>query len=282
MADEARRLSKASFGATLLGAVARAYSQAAEIALAGFFGSIAAKVKASSDSVKTQFSAASAAIKVLNAQQRIETWERERERRIAAEEKEAARAEREAARAAEKAGKVVGGGAADGGDGVSAGVGSADAAAVEKAMEAAWTGVQSGGGATSTVGTAGGAASAAAMAATAASSGCDGSGSKRAAGTAGAPSGPAGPAGASESSDGAADKKGADAGASGKAGTSSDGGERDNGAAAAAAAGGERALTAEELAERQRLEDEALPLMLDAMWAANAIDISSTLSRVTH
>ena len=31
------------------------------------------------------------------------------------------------------------------------------------------------------------------------------------------------------------------------------------------------------MAERQKLEDAALPLMLEAMWAANNMDITSTL-----
>lgn len=33
-------------------------------------------------------------------------------------------------------------------------------------------------------------------------------------------------------------------------------------------------------AERARLEEASLPLMLDAMWAANLIDIQSTLRHV--
>jgi hypothetical protein len=34
--------------------------------------------------------------------------------------------------------------------------------------------------------------------------------------------------------------------------------------------------------ERQKLEDAALPLMLDAMWAANVMDIQQTLKAVCH
>ena len=36
----------------------------------------------------------------------------------------------------------------------------------------------------------------------------------------------------------------------------------------------------EHLAERQRLEEAAMPLMLDAMWAANVLDIEGTLRSV--
>ena len=34
--------------------------------------------------------------------------------------------------------------------------------------------------------------------------------------------------------------------------------------------------------ERQKLEEAALPLMLDAMWAANVMDIESSLKAVCH
>ncbi len=36
----------------------------------------------------------------------------------------------------------------------------------------------------------------------------------------------------------------------------------------------------EHLAERQRMEEAAMPLMLDAMWAANVLDIEGTLRSV--
>lgn len=36
----------------------------------------------------------------------------------------------------------------------------------------------------------------------------------------------------------------------------------------------------EHLAERQRMEEAAMPLMLDAMWAANVLDIEGTLRAV--
>ena len=37
---------------------------------------------------------------------------------------------------------------------------------------------------------------------------------------------------------------------------------------------------AQQAAERQRLEEAALPVMLDAMWAANVLDIESTVRSV--
>ena len=44
-----------------------------------------------------------------------------------------------------------------------------------------------------------------------------------------------------------------------------------------------RAQAEMELAsERQKLEEAALPLMLDAMWAANVMDIQQTLKAVCH
>ena len=44
-----------------------------------------------------------------------------------------------------------------------------------------------------------------------------------------------------------------------------------------------RALAEYEMAsERQKLEEAALPLMLDAMWAANVMDIESSLKAVCH
>ena len=44
-----------------------------------------------------------------------------------------------------------------------------------------------------------------------------------------------------------------------------------------------RAQAERELAsERQKLEEAALPLMLDAMWAANVMDIQQTLKAVCH
>ncbi|PNH06569.1 Chaperone protein dnaJ 10 [Tetrabaena socialis] len=49
-------------------------------------------------------------------------------------------------------------------------------------------------------------------------------------------------------------------------------------AASAAAAGAGPSI--EQLMERQRLEEAALPLMLEAMWAANVLDIQNTLRKV--
>ncbi|KAK9815321.1 hypothetical protein WJX72_001695 [[Myrmecia] bisecta] len=44
----------------------------------------------------------------------------------------------------------------------------------------------------------------------------------------------------------------------------------------------QRMNSAEHLAERARLEEAALPLMLEAMWAANVLDIESTLRHVAR
>lgn len=49
---EAERLVRSSFGETMLHTIGRVYEQQADIALAGFFGGIAAKFKASSDNMK--------------------------------------------------------------------------------------------------------------------------------------------------------------------------------------------------------------------------------------
>lgn len=56
-------------------------------------------------------------------------------------------------------------------------------------------------------------------------------------------------------------------------------------AAAAKAEGGAgpsagKGPSIEELMERQRLEEATLPLMLEAMWAANVLDIQNTLKKV--
>jgi hypothetical protein len=50
-------------------------------------------------------------------------------------------------------------------------------------------------------------------------------------------------------------------------------------AAAAAAAAGPTS-TLDDLLQRSQLEDAGLDLMLQAMWAANVVDIQATLGRV--
>ena len=48
----------------------------------------------------------------------------------------------------------------------------------------------------------------------------------------------------------------------------------------------QQVLSSEQAAERAAMEEAALPLMLDAMWAANVLDIESTVrsvcKKVTH
>ncbi|KAG1675389.1 hypothetical protein FOA52_012308 [Chlamydomonas sp. UWO 241] len=269
MLDQAARLAKCSFGPTMLGAIGRVYEQQADIALGGFFGGFAAKFKASSASVSSQFSAASAAIKVLNAQQRIETWERDREKRLIAEEKAALKAEEEAAketaRAAEAQAKALG---------MDAAIFVPAPIAIDPtaAMDAAWSGANGG--------AAAGPAAAAPPPPPAGGKDADAGAipGARASG-----SGGAGTSAGSATASGDARGSGGDAKGAGSATASGDvrgsGGDA-KGAGAATPPDEPRPMSPEELAERQRLEDEALPLMLDAMWAANVIDINSTIAKV--
>mmetsp|Transcript_11892 Transcript_11892/g.25534 ORF Transcript_11892/g.25534 Transcript_11892/m.25534 type:complete len:570 (-) Transcript_11892:2455-4164(-) len=194
--EEALKLASASFGETLLHSIGRAYEQQADIELGGFFGGIAAKMKASTDNVKSQFQAANAALKVYQAQQKIEAWQKEQEKK----------AQHAAA--------------------VAAPAPAADAAAVSAAAPGA------------------------------AAPGAEGQGSDPN-GTPSAASDNAGVSGAQQ--------------AAGAGGSSSDAGP---------SAAPEPKLSPEALAEKQRLEEAALPLMLEAMWAANVLDISSTIKKV--
>ncbi len=157
---------------------------------------------------RSQFQAASAAIKVYAAQQKIEAWQKEQDRKAAA----AAVAAAAAASTTPAAGTPAGTGpAGEGAAGAPAPGGAAgeDAAAASSTQPAAAAGAGPG----------------------------------------------AGPAPA-----------GADAGAGAGAGAG----------ASAKAAG----PSIEQLMERQKLEEAALPLMLEAMWAANVLDIQGTLKKV--
>jgi hypothetical protein len=64
---------------------------------------------------------------------------------------------------------------------------------------------------------------------------------------------------------------------SGSGGVSSSGGEDEEGEEAGAAAAG---VPMEELIARSQLEDASLNLVMEAMWAANVVDIQSTLIKV--
>jgi hypothetical protein len=52
MREEAVKLAGASFGETMLHTIGRVYEQQAEIRLAGFFGGLAARAKASTENMK--------------------------------------------------------------------------------------------------------------------------------------------------------------------------------------------------------------------------------------
>ncbi|GIM01777.1 hypothetical protein Vretimale_6563 [Volvox reticuliferus] len=83
MREDAAKLVKASFGETMLHTIGKVYDMQADIAAGGFFGGMAAKFRQQGESVRSQFQAASAAIKVYQAQQKIEAWQREQERKAA-------------------------------------------------------------------------------------------------------------------------------------------------------------------------------------------------------
>jgi hypothetical protein len=82
---EAAKLVESSFGDTMLLAIGRVYDRESDIALSGFFGSLVGKFKSNAESVKSQFNAASAAIKVIQAQQKIQTWEKNHPPQVAGE-----------------------------------------------------------------------------------------------------------------------------------------------------------------------------------------------------
>ncbi|KXZ52148.1 hypothetical protein GPECTOR_10g777 [Gonium pectorale] len=209
MREEAGRLVGASFGETMLHTIGKVYDMQADIATGGFFGGMAAKFRSQGESMRSQFQAASAAIKVYAAQQKIEAWQKEQERK--------------AAHVAAASSKPVQAAGTEGGSG--------DAAAPGTAAEE--------GGAASTAGTA---------SASATTSGNQAHAGSTAAGT--PPS---------------------------RATDASQPGANDPAAAGSAPPPGP---SIEQLMERQRLEEAALPLMLEAMWAANVLDIQSTLRKV--
>ncbi|GAX76162.1 hypothetical protein CEUSTIGMA_g3606.t1 [Chlamydomonas eustigma] len=191
MSQEANILVNTSYGDTLLHTIGEVYVQQADIVLSNFFTAIGARFKASSGNVKSQFQAASAAVKVYQAQQKIETWQKERDKKQAA---------------------VI--------DSNGGGTGAvALSGTVTKGPEADSLGKQG--------------------------------------------EGPAGSGDAAGRSGAASDDK-----KSGKASTADKEGDED------------AKLTPEELAEKQRMMEETLPVMLEAMWAANAMDINQTLAKV--
>lgn len=187
MVDEAKKLVAASFGEVLLLTIGKVYETQADIANGGFFDGIAARWRQQGDAMKSQFQAASAAIKVYQAQQRLEQWQREYEKKLANQ----ALAKAQAAKEAEKAARE------------------AEAAKEAEAEKAAKTGEE---GASST---------------------------HTPAETATPPP-----------------------------------------AAAPAVDPAEEYNPYEDLMQRQKMEEATLPLMLEAMWAANVLDIQTTLRKV--
>lgn len=84
VSGEAERLAAASFGETMLHTIGRIYETQADIYLGGFFDGAMAKMRQSKDSLRSQFAAASAALRVFQHQQKVEQWERERSAAAAA------------------------------------------------------------------------------------------------------------------------------------------------------------------------------------------------------
>lgn len=72
MMCEARELSQASFGPTLLHTIGRSYKSQANIVLGGFFDGGFAAIKSKGRTIKSQFGAASLALKVYSAQMQIQ------------------------------------------------------------------------------------------------------------------------------------------------------------------------------------------------------------------
>lgn len=77
---EAQRMVSASFGETMLHACGKVYSMQADIALGGLFDGTLAKMKQSKETIRSQFHAANAALKVMKHQQKMDEFERQRER----------------------------------------------------------------------------------------------------------------------------------------------------------------------------------------------------------
>ncbi|KAL6754017.1 molecular chaperone [Haematococcus lacustris] len=262
--EEAKKLAAASFGETMLHTLGHVYEQQADIHLSGFFGGIAAKMKASTDSMKSQINAASAAIKVYQAQQKIEAWAKEQEllaeidaALASATPTGAASAPSSSAPApSNAAGTGAAGAAAAGAAAGAAGAAGGPAAAPGAAAAASPPAAHHGPGST-----AAGPAAAQPAAGAGAGAGTTAAGARAGAAAAGQEGGAGVGASSSSAASGA------------KAEPSSRAGETE----AAATSGRSK----EELAlERAALEEAALPLMMEAMWAANVIDIQSTLRKV--
>ncbi|GIL50084.1 hypothetical protein Vafri_6393 [Volvox africanus] len=205
MREDAAKLGKASFGEIMLHTIGKVYDMQADIAGGGFFGGMAAKFRQQGESVRSQFQAASAAIKVYQAQQKIEAWQRDQERKAAV----AAAARTDGAKP---------------GDGAAAAAGAPGAPAGAEAGAAA----------------------------------------------------PAGPDATAPKPDAAK----ADADAKADNGPDVADGATNGAAGATTQPAASQGPSIEQLMERKKLEEAALPLMLEAMWAANMLDIQNTLKKV--
>ncbi|MEW5319507.1 MAG: hypothetical protein WDW38_010652 [Sanguina aurantia] len=218
MTAEAEKLVGASFGETMLHALGKVYESQSDIALGNIFQGAMAKMRLQGDSIRSQFQAASAAIKVFQAQQKIEAWQRESDERTATAAVAAAKAALELAAANQGGSTHIEGvhvqGSSGSGSAPNAGSGQQDGHSHSDSAAAATAGGSSG--------------------------------------------------------------TGAGARPNGDATTV----HPEEVAAAAAAAASAAASTAAVVAERAKLEEAALPLMLEAMWAANVLDIQVTLRKV--
>ena len=76
MRGEAASLAQASFGATMLETIGRMYTMQADILLGGFFEGGIKAWQQRGHTMRTALKATGLAIKVFNAQQRIEKFER--------------------------------------------------------------------------------------------------------------------------------------------------------------------------------------------------------------
>ncbi|KAG2492691.1 hypothetical protein HYH03_009105 [Edaphochlamys debaryana] len=251
MREEAARLVKASFGETMLHTIGKVYDMQADISSGGFFGGMAAKLRAQGETMRSQFQAANAAIKVYAAQQRLEQWQRDQDRAAAAAEAAAAKAVAEAAlkAKAEAEAKAKAEGKSD------EEVAAAGVAAAAEAAEAA-----------EAANAAAAKAGAAAANGRAGPSGVKPEGAASPSPDASAAAGTAAASGEGPSSSSPAAGAGASAAAPG--------------ASPSAAPAAPKGPSMDQLLERQRLEEAAMPLMLEAMWAANVLDIQATLKKV--
>ncbi|KAF6258756.1 hypothetical protein COO60DRAFT_1701147 [Scenedesmus sp. NREL 46B-D3] len=281
---EAERLAAASFGLTLLHCIGHVYSRQADIYLGGVVGGTLARVKLGRDSVRSHMNIANAALRVISHQEKVVAFDRQRELRrqqqqqqqqqqhvigepnMTAEELQAAASNLHAEHAA-------------GAAGTAAESGSDSGASLPEALDA-WNAVWFGNSSSTAAAAAGTGTAAPAAAGTPTAAGVEQQHKQQQ-----WPSSAAAAAeniAASNGSIGA----GGDRDTASLAGGCADAGSPAGAAAADAAAAGATAAadgaqaSADELLQRAQLEDAGLDLMLQAMWAANVVDIQGTLGSV--